>query len=79
MPDDVQAQLDKLDPPITRRCIEFITSLADRPERGQPLSGPLAGYRKGRVGDYRVVYKIDAAAHAVNIDRVAHRSTVYGD
>ena len=42
---------------------------------GKPLRRSLRGYRKLRVGDYRVVFRIDAAL--VKIFAIAHRSVVY--
>jgi len=42
---------------------------------GKPLRRSLHGYRKLRVGDYRVVFRIDAAF--VKIFAIAHRSVVY--
>lgn len=42
---------------------------------GKPLRRSLKGYRKLRVGDYRVVFRI-SGAH-VKVFAVAHRSVVY--
>jgi mRNA interferase RelE/StbE len=44
------------------------TALASRPER-----------RRLRVGDYRVIYTLDAASFIVWVVRVAHRADVYRD
>jgi mRNA interferase RelE/StbE len=56
------------------RSIE--TRLATTPERfGAPLTGSLRGYWKLRVGDYRVVFKVDA--DEVWILAVVHRRDVY--
>ncbi|XWN35083.1 MAG: type II toxin-antitoxin system RelE/ParE family toxin [Roseivirga sp.] len=44
---------------------------------GKPLRHSLKGHRRLRVGDYRVVYCIDAASHAVNIIAIKHRKEVY--
>lgn len=59
-----------------RRAIE------DRPAQdpvayGQCLRKDLAGSWKLRVGDYRVVYEIDAAAQEVWIGLIAHRREAY--
>lgn len=43
---------------------------------GIPLRRTLKGYRKLRVGDYRIIFKIDGAT--VKILMIGHRSTVYG-
>jgi mRNA interferase RelE/StbE len=42
---------------------------------GKPLRRSLRGYRKLRVGDYRIVFRIEAAR--VKIFAIAHRSVVY--
>ena len=48
------------------------------PERyGKPLRQSLRGYRKLRVGDYRVIFRIDKST--VYILAIMHRSTVYKD
>ena len=50
--------------------------LTTAPERyGVPLAGPLRGYWKLRVGDYRVVFKI-STAHVL-ILAILHRKHVY--
>lgn len=42
---------------------------------GKPLRRSLRGYRKFRVGDYRIIYRIDK--NIVKILIIQHRSTVY--
>lgn len=42
---------------------------------GKPLRRSLRGYRKLRVGDYRVVFRIDGTRIKVFV--IAHRSVVY--
>jgi mRNA interferase RelE/StbE len=42
---------------------------------GKPLRKSLKGYRKLRVGDYRVIFKIEK--ETVKIIMIAHRSVVY--
>lgn len=42
---------------------------------GKPLRRSFRGYRKLRVGDYRVVFRIEALQ--VKIFAIAHRSVVY--
>jgi mRNA interferase RelE/StbE len=56
------------------RAIE--TRLADAPERhGESLTGSLRGYRKLRVGDYRVVFEV--VKTEVRILAIIHRREVY--
>lgn len=57
-----------------RRAIE--ERLATNPDLyGKPLRRSLKGYRKLRVGDYRVIFKIEK--NSVKIFVIQHRSKVY--
>ena len=50
--------------------------LTTRPELfGKPLRQSLKGYRKLRVGEYRVIFRI--GGRKVKIFAILHRSTVY--
>lgn len=52
--------------------------LATRPEHyGKPLRRSLKNYRKLRVGDYRVIFRIQGKR--VKIFAIQHRSVVYLD
>lgn len=44
---------------------------------GKPLRYSLKGHRRLRVGDYRVVYRIDPTAKTVIIVAIKHRKDVY--
>ena len=44
---------------------------------GRPLRYSLRGHRRLRVGDYRVVYAIDAKRHSVQVLAIKHRKDVY--
>lgn len=41
------------------------------------LTGELAGYSRYRVGDWRVVFRVDDAADRVLVLSIAHRREVY--
>lgn len=57
-----------------RKAIE--EKLITRPDLyGKPLRRSLKGYRKLRVGDYRVIFRIEEAT--VKIFIIQHRSVVY--
>ena len=67
-------KLSKRDKLFISRAIE--TKLMERPEFfGKPLRNSLKGYRSLRVGDYRIVYRIEA--DFVKIFVIHHRSVVY--
>ena len=58
-----------------RRAIE--KKLATHPiEFGKPLRYSLKGARRLRVGDYRVIYKIEPA-ETVLVVKIGHRKEVY--
>lgn len=44
---------------------------------GKPLQYSLKGHRRLRVGDYRVVYRIEEAKRQILIVAIAHRKDVY--
>lgn len=44
---------------------------------GKPLRYSLKGHRRLRVGDYRVVYRIDPEIYIVIIVAIKHRKDVY--
>lgn len=66
--------LDKKIKGNIKKAVE--SKLMTRPEFfGIPLRNNLAGYRKLRVGDYRIVFTIKKIT--VNILAICHRSDVY--
>lgn len=46
-------------------------------EVGKPLRYDLKGYRRLRVGDYRVIYRVDQEKVVVIIIEIDHRKDVY--
>lgn len=67
-------KLSRADRERVRRNIER-KLMADPHVFGEPLRHSLRGYRKLRVGDYRVVFRIEKATVVVLC--IAHRSIVY--
>lgn len=59
------------------RILAKIESLADNPLHGKPLVGNHAGEYSLRIGDYRVIYEIDAVNHLIFILTVKHRKHAY--
>ncbi|MDA8321952.1 MAG: type II toxin-antitoxin system RelE/ParE family toxin [Actinomycetota bacterium] len=65
---------------VAAAAVEFITGpLLDAPYRvGKPLRDALAGFHSARLGArWRVIYRIDESKHAVIVQDIQHRSTVY--
>lgn len=44
---------------------------------GHPLKRSLRDYRKLRVGDYRIIFRVDIDKNAVIVLKIGHRKEVY--
>ncbi|WP_264338221.1 type II toxin-antitoxin system RelE family toxin [Wolbachia endosymbiont (group A) of Cheilosia soror] len=44
---------------------------------GEPLHHSLKGRRRLRVGDYRVIYRVNQSEHIVVITEIGHRDNIY--
>lgn len=62
---------------IIRTLEERIAVLDDPRSLGAPLVGEHAGYWRWRIGDYRVVARIEDARVVILVVRVGHRREVY--
>jgi mRNA interferase RelE/StbE len=73
----VREDIPKLSKEMKKRVKETIEEkLTTHPETfGKPLRRSLKGYRKLRIGDWRVVYRIEDMN--IKIFVIAHRSIVY--
>jgi mRNA interferase RelE/StbE len=73
-----ERSIEQLDRSIAGRIKPKVLSLANdpRPRGAAKLAGPSNLYRI-RIGDYRVVYRIDDAKQLVEITIIAHRREVY--
>lgn len=60
---------DKIKKAIEERLI------VDPVSYGDPLRRSLKGYRKLRVGDYRIIYRLDG--HTIVVLKIGHRKDVY--
>jgi mRNA interferase RelE/StbE len=71
-------ELQSLPIDVAERLLKKIESLTinARPAGSQKLSGAADLWRI-RIGDYRVVYKIDDNRHIVDVTVVRHRREVY--
>jgi mRNA interferase RelE/StbE len=61
---------------IIRKAIEE-RLMVDPIGFGKPLRYSLKGYRRLRVGDYRIIYRIDGENYIVIISAIKHRSKIY--
>jgi mRNA interferase RelE/StbE len=67
--------LEHSQPKYFKRILTKIQSLEDGPQAGKRLVGPLKGKYSFRVGDYRIIYKVDGSM--ILILTVNHRREVY--
>ena len=74
-----QRQLARLPQPIRGLAERHIDGLADdpRPPDSRSLKGTLRPFRKLRVGDHRVAYRVDDEAKTVHVVWAGHRSRIY--
>ncbi len=74
-------EFKKLDPATRRRIRAYFEQRVLGPQGprtyGKPLKGALAGFWRYRIGNYRVVCRIEDDRLIVLIVRVAHRKAVY--
>jgi mRNA interferase RelE/StbE len=72
-------ELRKLDSMAARRVLAAVTKLGTtpRPRASRALQGEPAGVMRLRVGDYRVIYRIEDEQVLVTVVRVAHRREAY--
>lgn len=75
----ITADIPRLGASDKRRIQQAIEQkLTTYPEQfGKPLRRSLKGYRKLRVGDFRVIFRIDG--RSVKILAIQHRSVIYLD
>ena len=77
---EAQTDLEGLyrdDKALFRRVLAKADTLAANPRQGKPLVGNHKGEFSLRVGNYRIVYELDNAAHTVYILTAKHRKHVY--
>jgi mRNA interferase RelE/StbE len=73
-------QLRALDKPVAARIVSFFfdrVAISDPYSLSEPLAGPLAGKRRFRVGDYRIICEIVREEVIVSVLKVGHRKEVY--
>lgn len=73
--------IESLEAGAKRRIWEAIESLATEPRpRGcRKISGPEAKRYRIRVGDYRIIYRVNDDQLIILVVRVGHRREIYRD
>lgn len=76
---DAERDLSRLDRGVANRIIVRLLWFADHFESQipEPLSGPLRGCYKLRIGDWRVVYTLNPIGEQIVVRLINHRSKIY--
>lgn len=76
-----KGQLRKFDKPVARRIVDYmdqrIAPLEDVRSTGKALAGPLGGFWRYRVGDYRIICEIQDDALRILVVETGNRREVY--
>ena len=73
-------QLDKLSPQDAARIVRYleeVRQLDDPRQRGHALVGEWSGFWRYRVGDYRVIARIEQGRMVIVVVSMGHRREVY--
>ena len=70
-------KLGKADAERVTRSLQEIALLEDPRQRGHGLVGDYAGYWRYRVGDYRIIAKIEDARLVIVVIAIGHRREIY--
>ena len=68
------------DQPLARKLARCFRNLRNDPRQGnnvKRLTGKWSAYLRYRVGDWRVIYRVDDELKQVNVVDIAHRREVY--
>lgn len=81
--EDAEKLLAKMDASVAKRIFAFLRGRLQQAEHprmfGGPLKGALQDYWRYRVGDYRIISRIEDATVTVFVFYVGHRREVYRD
>jgi mRNA interferase RelE/StbE len=74
-------QLKKLDRNLQKRVLAYLRALVsecdDPRQRGKGLTGGLSGHWRYRVGDHRILCRIEQGQLVVVVLQLGHRSEIY--
>jgi len=77
---EAQRFYEQADPVLVRklnRCFQYLRRTPYEHPNIKHLKGPLAGYFRYQIGNWRVVYQVDEQKHEVTVLLIAHRSKAY--
>ncbi|MCH8068578.1 MAG: type II toxin-antitoxin system RelE/ParE family toxin [Candidatus Marinimicrobia bacterium] len=67
--------LKKKNPPVFKRIVTKLKSLAKDPGAGKPLVGLYKGVRSLRIGTYRILYEV--SEDKIHVYSIKHRKDAY--
>ncbi|WP_415713759.1 type II toxin-antitoxin system RelE family toxin [Maridesulfovibrio sp.] len=71
--------LRKLDKKVAERILDYMDDLPEDPRgKGKALLGNLDGFWRYRVGDYRVLAKLEDDKLIILVVEAGHRRKIYG-
>jgi len=70
-------ELKKVPKPDQRRIFNAVDGLRTDPLKGKVLSADWKGFRRLRVGAFRIIYAFDGTELLISVVRVGHRREVY--
>ena len=71
-------EVARLPKPDRKRIVAAVEGLRGDPTKGSILSAEWKGFRRLRVGPYRIIYAYQGRDLLISVVRVAHRREVYG-
>jgi mRNA interferase RelE/StbE len=72
-----EKDIDRLDPPIRKRVVKALRSLAEDPARSGLTSLKGRPDSRLRVGDWRAIVELDAPSRTIRVKRVLPRGRAY--
>ena len=70
-------ELKKVPHQDQKKIIDSVEALRIDPLKGKVMSADWKGFRRLRIGDYRVIYAFDGVELLISVFRVGHRREVY--
>ncbi len=75
LPDETAATVRSLHPHIKQKIKAALQMVLASPQAGKVLKDELSGYRSFRVGNFRIIYRIDK--EIIEVVAVGPRRTIY--
>lgn len=71
-------ELKKIPNELAKRNVKKISDvLISNPHSDESLQGKFKGFYRYRVGDYRIIYRLEESVLVILVLRIAHRRDIY--